>query len=473
MKLDLIKNVVTELSAQISGARVSKIYQPSPEVIVFKLWNGRETLRLLVSAEGQSGRLHLTQRTWPNPHIPPRFCQLLRARVARINSLRVVNDDRIIQFDCAGKHGDCRLIVELTGNNCNMVLVDPSGVIIDVLKRVDADATVRALLAGAAYCYPPKKSVSSDQKSSPGCLGNTEGSWSQTVEKIYSRGFESPNKKDFRQQLLHAVQRRRKKMQKRLDEINRDFSKYENYGHYRQCGELLLANLYKIHPGIESLEVQNYFLQPEQTLTIQLDPRHSPQQNIENYFRKYKKSRRGLEHCERRLKETQVELEWLEQLDYQLKDNVKNSDIEEIAEELRQAGVLKENNNLHKKRTLRASKPHETTSPSGFRVVWGRNNRQNDEISSRMNNGRDLWFHANRVPGAHVVLQLPAGRQPQDADIDFAASIAAGYSRARYDSKVEVMVAGAGSVHKPKGCPAGLVNVLHYKTLMVEPIRLD
>ncbi|RLB75249.1 MAG: hypothetical protein DRH06_08335, partial [Deltaproteobacteria bacterium] len=105
MKLDLIKHVVAELAEPLADARVSKIYQPAPEIILFKLWNGRETLRLLLSAEVQKSRLHLTDRTWPNPHIPPRFCQLLRARITRIDSISVVNDDRIVQLECQGKQG--------------------------------------------------------------------------------------------------------------------------------------------------------------------------------------------------------------------------------------------------------------------------------------------------------------------------------------------------------------------------------
>jgi predicted ribosome quality control (RQC) complex YloA/Tae2 family protein len=220
--------------------------------------------------------------------------------------------------------------------------------------------------------------------------------------------------------------------------------------------------------------LQNYYLQPPESQSISLDPLLSPQQNAEKYFWRFKKGKRGQEHSQRRLDETQSELEWLQQLDYQLKDAVKNSDIEEIAAELREAGLLKDKNRLHSKRTLQPSKPHEAVSPSGFRVLWGRNNRQNDEISTRVLKKGDFWFHVQGAPGAHVVLKVDQSQlELTDEDLSYAASLAAGYSKSREDHKVKVMITEAGSVHKPKGAKPGLVNVLQYKTLIVKPLRLD
>ena len=193
--------------------------------------------------------------------------------------------------------------------------------------------------------------------------------------------------------------------------------------------------------------------------------------DAEKFFKRYQKGVRGEKHSQRRSRETQTELEWLGQLDYQLKDTVKNSDIEEIAQELRQAGLLKDKNRLHAKRTLQPSVPHEAVSPSGHKIFWGRNNRQNDEISTKLLKGGDLWFHAYQTPGAHVVLKIRSGQSAAEADILYAAAIAAGYSKAREDSKVEVMVAEAKFVHKPKGGRAGLVNVLKYQTVLVDPLR--
>jgi len=474
MKLDLIERVVAELAEQLAGARVSKIYQPAPEILLFKLWNGRETLRLLISAEVQKSRLHLTEKSWLNPHQPPRFCQLLRSRISRINSISVVNNDRIVQMNCAGAQGNCKLIVELTGKSSNLFLLDDMGMIIDVLKRGYAKDKGRVVLPGGKYIFP--ENMVRNQKMGEESFDQLEEncSWNQTVEKLYSGMEHTENKNDFYHQLQKTVGRQLKKLRKRQLSIEKDLQKQQKFDADRQKGELLLANLHSIQRGVDEISLQNYYLQPPETVSITLDPLLSPQQNAEKYFNRYKKARRGQEHSQRRLQETQAELNWLEQLDYQLKDTVKNSDIEEIAQELRDVGLLKDKNRLHTKKTLQPSKPHETTSPSGFRILWGRNNRQNDEISTKILKSGDFWFHVHHAPGAHVVIKVGSTKKiVTDADLNYAASIAAGYSKSRSDNKVEVMLAEAKSVHKPKGCKPGLVNVLQYKTLIVKPFRLD
>ena len=474
MKLDLIKHVVAELAEQLAGARVSKIYQPAPEILLFKLWNGRETLRLLFSAEVQKSRLHLTDRSWPNPHIPPRFCQLLRARITRIDSISVVNDDRIVQLECQGKQGSCRLLVELTGKSSNLLLLDDQGVIIDVLKRISRSDNERIILPGKKYLFPEKIEFDQKQEATIAAQSNGNESWNQTVEKLYSVLEYTENKDDFYFQLQQTIKRQTRKLKKRRLSIEKDLQKQQGSALDRQKGELLLANLHLVTQVMDKIELQNYFLQPPEPITITLDPLLKPQQNAEKYFKRYKKGGRGEKHSQRRLQETQVELEWLGQLDFQLKDSVKNSDIEEIAQELRDAGLLKDRNRLHIKRTLQPSKPHETDSPSGFRILWGRNNRQNDEISTKILKNGDYWFHVQQAPGAHVVMKIGATNvKLTDEDLSYAASIAAGYSKLRDDHKVEVMVSEAKFVHKPKGYKPGLVNVLQYKTLLVPPIRPD
>jgi len=474
MKLDLIKDVVAELAESLAEAKVSKIYQPAPDLLIFKLWNGRETLRLLISTETTRSRLHLTEQNWLNPHQPPRFCQLLRARISRIISLHIINDDRIVQFNCTGAQGDCQLLVELTGKSSNLLLLDDSGMIIDVLKRISGEDRERQILPGEKYFFPSK--MVPEQKTEKELPPQQElnCSWNQTVEKLYSGVETTENKEDFYRKLQLTIARQVKKLQKRLKSIQNDLQKQQNFASDRQMGELLLANLHSMRPGMEKIDLQNYYLQPPEPITIALNPLLKPQQNAEKYFKRYKKGRRGEEHSHRRLQETRTELEWLGQLDYQLKDTVKNSDIEEIAQELRDVGLLKEKNRLHTKRTLQPSKPHEATSPSGFKIFWGRNNRQNDEISTKILKNGDYWFHVQHAPGAHVAMKIGNTKiTPDNEDLNYAASIAAGYSKSRNDTNVEVMVAEAKFVHKPKGCRPGLVNVLQYKTLTVKPLRLN
>lgn len=474
MNFDLINNIITELTDKLCPARVSKIYQPGADIVIFKLWNGRENFRLLISSEINKSRIHLTEREWLNPNSPPRFCQLLRSRITRIDHFELVNNDRIVQFHCSGHQGPTRLVVEFTGRSSNMILTNADDIIIDLLKRVEGETGRRALMPGVRYVVPDKTAATGQTHERGTDADRGERSWNQFVENLYTDGEHSENQQDFATQLQQTVSKHIKKLSKRLSNISAELKKQTDFIEDKHKAELILSHLHHIKRGMETVSLLNYFQQPPENLVVALDPLLNPQQNAERYFKRYKKSRRGIEHSQRRLEETQTELDWLAQLDYQLQDSVKNSDIEEIAQELREAGLLKEHNKLHLRRTQQPAKIRETISPSGFRILWGRNNRQNDELSTKLLKTGDLWFHVQHAPGAHVIMKCSEAKLPVSAeDILYAASLAAGYSQCKNDAKVEVICAEGQSIHKPKGSRPGLVTVKQYKTHVVKPVRID
>jgi predicted ribosome quality control (RQC) complex YloA/Tae2 family protein len=154
MDIDLFEPVIAELNSKLGLGRCSKIHQPRADVTIFTLWTGRETLSLLISAESAASRIHLTEQKWLNPSQPPRFCQLLRARIDRIKAISRVADDRVVQIDVQGKKGDGVLMAELTGRYSNLLLLDDQGRIIDALKRVQGPNVPRQLLPGKDYQLP-------------------------------------------------------------------------------------------------------------------------------------------------------------------------------------------------------------------------------------------------------------------------------------------------------------------------------
>lgn len=98
-------------------------------------------------------------------------------------------------------------------------------------------------------------------------------------------------------------------------------------------------------------------------------------------------------------------------------------------------------------------------SPSGFQVLVGRNSSQNDQLSIRIAQKNDIWMHARGVPGAHVLLRIPAGSTAADEDIQFAADLAAFFSKARLEKKTDVTYASPSFIEKPKGAKPGQVIV--------------
>lgn len=472
MKYALLKEVISELRAQLTGARIAKIHQPEAEMLVLRLWTGADNLRLLISVKPGQQRIHLTRREWLNPHQPPRFCQLLRARVSRIDRVQLVNDDRLVRFDCHGPKGVCFLIVEMIGTMGNLILLDQHDTIIDVLKRDSGEVSGRQLSAGKSYRYPDKPETPIDQQQSPLPLPKGFLCWSDYLEQQGSSPAAAATPQGIEQRLRQVIVRQQKKLERRLHKISAELELQQQAQEDRIKGDLLLANLHLVKKGLDQLTVMNMFSDAGETIEIVLDRRLSPQQNAQHYFKKYKKAARGVEHSQRRSQETRIELQWLAELLYQVDDQPDPADLEAIYADLDDAGLLKGGAGQHKKRTRQGSVPQEFVSPSGIRVLRGRNNRHNDLLSGQHLKSGDLWFHACNCPGAHVVLKTSlAAAAVTDEDIVYAAAIAAGHSKAQHDAKVEVMMATAENVSRPKGASSGLVAVKKYKTLVVAPLR--
>ncbi len=473
MKRDQLRQAVAEIAESITNSKVAKIHQPAADLVILRLWNGQQNVKLLISVSAVGSCLQLTDQDIANPFTPPRFCQLLRARVSRINSISQVNDDRIVQIDASGRSGQCRLMVELIDHRANLILIDEAGQIIDSLRRTEKGEGARDLRAGATYQLP-HKSIHLDEKFTGSKAKPIENS-SQSVEKLYTQPEVLGETNDLKAEIGKLIKREQRRFCRRLKNIEKERERQKDFDTYRRQGELILANFHRIHKGMASVSVDNYYLDPPQKAELSLDPRLSPQGNAERYFKMSQKARRGLDHSARRCAETLSELEWLEQLSYQLESAETADQVLATAEELRAAGGGK---NRVAERYVRPGKRKssfaEALSPSGFTVVWGKTSRQNDQLSTKLLKKGDLWFHAHRCPGAHVVLQGAAGAVDfTDEDISFAASIAAGYSKANQDSKVEVMIVEPKALRKPKGAKPGMVSVQNHKIIVVQPFRPD
>lgn len=551
----LLDAVAGELAPLLSGSRINKIYQPAADHLILRLWTGRKNHRLSLNLEPDDNYLHLTDRTYPNPYTPPRFCQLLRSRLKTLNGIDHLRGERILRLDFTGPDRRIyKLVVELFGKQANLVLLDDKGGIVDVLKRSSTEAR-RPMLPGNSYISPPldadRISLFSDGADFSKFLHGDEDLASRLKKEVvpmtdmialdlqaqveqgenpvealiglqrrclagdYTPGiavfdgrsiltafrprvlsheqwkpFESANDAieyhtsesaqletgfiDSRV-LSRALEKGRKKLIKRLKKIGQEERNAENFEQQKIRGELLLANLHGIKKGMQEVVLENYYENPPVRETIPLDPLLTPQENAQRYFTRYKKRRRGLAHLQRRIEETRQEQQWVDQMALHLEEASTQNDLREIAEEFTEAGLMR--------RQSRPADPRRTpslrqrlkssTSPSGFSLYWGRNPRTNDYVSRQLAADTDLWFHAYNMPGCHLVLKREGRTDVPDEDIIHAAGLAAGYSRGRTDSHVEVMVTEAGNVRKPKGARPGMVTVDKYHTVRVSPIRLS
>lgn len=155
--------VANELDDKLSGGRIFKIYQPERDTLIFHIRANNENLKLLLSCNANSARIHLTELDLDNPSSPPMFCMLLRKHLngGTINKVECDGFERIINLyvessDELGDRSIKKVIIETMGRHSNIILVNNSGKIIDSIKHVDQGVNrVREIMPAREYILPP------------------------------------------------------------------------------------------------------------------------------------------------------------------------------------------------------------------------------------------------------------------------------------------------------------------------------
>ncbi len=237
---------------------------------------------------------------------------------------------------------------------------------------------------------------------------------------------------------------------------------------YKLFGELIISNIYCIPKNSEKVSLLNYYSSDNEYVEVPLDKNLLPQENAQKYFKKYTKSKTAYIHASKQLKETYLELEYLESVSHNL-ENCKNlSEIEEIREELILAGYLDaKRKNKNKKDTLKST-PLKYKSSDGLTIYVGKNNVQNDTLTLKTASSNDIWLHTKNIPGSHVIIRKQKGDIPKST-LEEAALLAAYHSKAKMSAQVEVDYTTVKNVKKPKGAKPGMVTYVNYKTVFVTP----
>lgn len=257
---------------------------------------------------------------------------------------------------------------------------------------------------------------------------------------------------DLRKIVQTALERNVKKYDLQLKQLA-DTEKREQYRIY---GELLNTYGYGVEPGASSLEVLNYY--DNQMLTIPLDPMLSVGENAKKYFERYQKLKRTYEALTTLTAETKAEVEHLSSISTSLDIALQEEDLVQIKEELIESGYMKRKGGMRgkQKRERITSKPFHYISSDGYHIYVGKNNYQNEELTFKFATGNDWWFHAKGIPGSHVVVKSNGDDLP-DRVFEEAGKLAAYYSQARGQDKVEIDYTQKKNVKKPGGSKPGFV----------------
>ena len=252
---------------------------------------------------------------------------------------------------------------------------------------------------------------------------------------------------------------------KKINILTRTLHDAENKELYKIKGELITSNLYRINDGDKELNTENYY-DDMKPIKIALDPSMSPSGNAQRYFKKYNKAKTAEKEAAKQLETARASLEYIESTLTAVENAENESDLNEIRAELVSEGYLKRRTVQKKKKE---SAPRHFISSDGFDIYVGKNNTQNDYVTTKLANTSDLWFHTKNIHGSHVIIKLGVNKDVSRTAITEAAQLAAYYSKARESSQVPVDYTKIKNVKKPSGAKPGMVIYDGYNTIYVTP----
>lgn len=274
------------------------------------------------------------------------------------------------------------------------------------------------------------------------------------------------NARDIIKLITNLKARTERKLSLRLN----DLDKCRDRENLRIWGELIKANLHAIPNGANFAEVPNYYDPDLKNIRIPLNPALSPAANANKYFKDYKKSYTAEETLLKLTENDGQELIYFDSVLESISRCKDLSDIAEIREELSDAGYIKQAQT--RKKQKQKNEFREYLSVEGYKILVGKNNRQNDYLTTVLASKNDLWFHTKNIPGSHVIVFCD-GNDISDETVLQAATLAAQNSKASGSAQVPVDYTPVKFVKKPNGAKPGMVIYTTNKTVYITPKGVD
>ena len=235
----------------------------------------------------------------------------------------------------------------------------------------------------------------------------------------------------------------------------------------RQLGDIVTANIHRIVKGQTTIECEDFYDEQMRVISIPISPILSPQQNAAKFYKDYTRMKNAEKELTRQLELGESELHYLRSVLEELNRAQTDAELEEIKRELQDGGYLRAESGKKRPRQGKVP-PMRFESTDGYPIYVGRNNRQNDELTFKLARKDDIWCHASKVHGSHVIISC-GGTTPPDDTITQAAQLAAYYSESTGGQNIAVDVTSVKQVKKiPNGKP-GMVIYHTYRTVIANP----
>ena len=292
-------------------------------------------------------------------------------------------------------------------------------------------------------------------------------SYAALLDRFYSETDHSERMRQRSQTLRKTVTTLRDRALRKLALQQKEREATLDRERLRRCGDIVTANLHCIERGQKVLRAVDFYDEEMREIEIPLKPNLSPQQNAARFYKEYAKAKHAEKVLAEQITRGETEAEYLATVLDELSRAENERDLSEIRAELEGGGYLRAVSQ-RKQPKQQPTKPMEFLSSDGYRILVGRNNRQNDQLSLKSARRDDLWLHVQKFHGTHVILCC-GGTIPPDRAITEAAMLAAWFSQARGGQNIPVDITSVRYLRKPNGAPPGLVVYDRYRTVIVTP----
>lgn len=292
-----------------------------------------------------------------------------------------------------------------------------------------------------------------------------------SISKILENYYATKDIKDRIHQrssdLRKSISIKLDRLYNKLNKQEKELIESENADIYKIKGELITSYIYMIEKGMESVEVANFYDPEYKNIKISLNTNFTPSENAQKYFKKYNKLKTAKKEITSQMEITKEEIDYLENIMLSIENCENLAELMDIREELGKVGYIRSKNNS-KKETKLTTKLHEFVSSNGFKILVGKNNKQNDHLTLKVASNEDIWMHTKNIPGSHVIIKTE-GKEVPDETIFEGAMLAAFFSKSKMSSQVPVDYTKKKNVKKPNGAKPGMVIYDTNNTIYVTP----
>ena len=291
--------------------------------------------------------------------------------------------------------------------------------------------------------------------------------FSSMLEDFYTKRDKQEQMKRKSQTLYKSAKSAHERSVRKLAARYEELRKTENRDLSRKYGDLITANLYRLKKGDRFAEADDYFEESCPKISIPLDALKTPQQNAAKYYKDYTKAKTAEKYLGDLIEKGEKEEEYLLSVMDEISRCESERDLAEIRRELTETGFLRTQKS-GKVEKIKESAPPRFVSSTGMEIFVGKNNAQNDKLTTKIAHRTDIWLHVQKLHGSHVIINCDGG-EPDEITLFEAATLAAYYSQGRECGKVPVDYTQVRFVKKPSGAMPGKVIYTDFKTLIVMP----